>query len=597
MTPKYSVLYVDDEWSLLDLCRIFLEQTGDFAIDVTSSPEEALEKMREKPFDAIVSDYQMPGMDGIALLKEVRSRAGDIPFILYTGRGREEIVIEAINNGADFYVQKGGDARAQFAELSHAIRKAIERRHAALELKAHESQLRLLKVSVDLASDEVYWLDFKGQFLYVNESACRNTGYTRDELLAMTVFDLDPDFTPEMLTESRKILAEKKTRVFTTRHRHKNGTIVDVEIMSNYVEKDSRDFSFAFARNITGRKKAEAELRESEERYRRLIAQSFDAVILHQEGKIVFANDAAAMMVKAQSPAWMIGRPTLDFVDPRCSGLVNTRIRIMTETGTAVPLVEERFRCLDGSTVDVEVIATGAMFEGKPAIQVVGRDISERKRTEKALRSANRKLNLLNSITRHDILNKITAMTGYLELARNRSADPAILPFLEKLGSYTREIQDLIDFTNVYQDLGSTEPRWQEIAKVLPGVPPGIQFSRETGDISVYADPILGKIFSNLLDNTLRHGEHPTRIRVYSRESPDGLTILWEDDGAGIPAGEKEKIFRQGYGRNTGLGLFLSREILSMTDITISETGEPGRGARFEMVVPKGGYRIGSPDP
>ena len=125
----------------------------------------ALEKIKKTPYDAIVSDYQMPGTDGITFLKEVVTEFGDIPFILFTGKGREEIVIDAINNGADFYVQKGGDPSSQFAELVHKIRKAVERRKALKRLEENESQLRLLKISVDWASDEVYWLDFEGKIL------------------------------------------------------------------------------------------------------------------------------------------------------------------------------------------------------------------------------------------------------------------------------------------------------------------------------------------------------------------------------------------------------------------------------------------------
>jgi PAS domain S-box-containing protein len=592
----YSVLYVDDEDSLLELCRIFLEKTGDFHIDIARSAQEALEKMLDISYDAIVSDYQMPEMDGIEFLKEIRSRSGDIPFILFTGRGREQIVIEAINNGADFYLQKGGDPGSQFAELAHKIRKAVERKKAIDALRKNDEQLKLLRESVERASDEVYWLDFAGRILSVNDTACRNTGYTQDELLAMTVFELDPDWTPGMQAESKVILKEKKTRVFTTRHRHKDGSIIDVEIMTNFVERDGREYSLAFARDITRRKQTEDALRESEERYRRLLAQSFDAVILHQNGNIVFANDAAARLVKAPGPAEMVGRPTLDFVDPRCSGLVSERIRIMQETGSAVPLVEERFRCLDGTTVDVEVIATGAVYEGKPAVQVVARDISGRKRAEKALLAANRQLTLLTSITRHDILNKVTVMAGYLKLLDQMLLDPVAKEYVRHLGASTRSIGEHIGFTAIYQDIRSAEPKWHALMDVLPisRIPTGITFSAGIGDVSVYADPILGTIFFNLLDNSLRHAQGLTAIRVSAYETPDGLTVAWEDDGPGIPAPEKEKIFRQGYGKNTGLGLFLSREILTTTGITISENGVPGKGARFEMRVPKGGYRYGT---
>ena len=150
------VLYVEDEEVRLDLCRTYLEKNGDFQIDIAHSAQDALEKITTNSYDAIVSDYQMPEMDGITFLKEVRSRFGDIPFILFTEKGREDIAVEAINNGADFYLQKGGDARTQFAELAHKIKKAVERRKVTEELRDNETQLRLPKVFVDQASDELY---------------------------------------------------------------------------------------------------------------------------------------------------------------------------------------------------------------------------------------------------------------------------------------------------------------------------------------------------------------------------------------------------------------------------------------------------------
>jgi len=122
----FSILYVDDEPMLLELAKIFLERTGDFRVDTVTSALAALDTLTRTSYDCIISDYQMPGMDGIVLLKTVRSRGNVIPFIIFTGKGREEVVIEAINSGADFYLQKGGDPKAQFVELAHKIRQAIE---------------------------------------------------------------------------------------------------------------------------------------------------------------------------------------------------------------------------------------------------------------------------------------------------------------------------------------------------------------------------------------------------------------------------------------------------------------------------------------
>ncbi|MDD1719847.1 MAG: response regulator [Methanoregulaceae archaeon] len=139
-----SVLLVDDEPALLDVTRLFLQKDGMMTFETCISAEEALKKMESISFDAIVSDFEMPGMDGIELLKHLRSRGNTTSFIIFTGKGREEVVIEALNNGADFYLQKGGDPRSQFAELRNMILKAVQRRKAEEALIESERRYRNL---------------------------------------------------------------------------------------------------------------------------------------------------------------------------------------------------------------------------------------------------------------------------------------------------------------------------------------------------------------------------------------------------------------------------------------------------------------------
>jgi signal transduction histidine kinase len=111
-------------------------------------------------------------------------------------------------------------------------------------------------------------------------------------------------------------------------------------------------------------------------------------------------------------------------------------------------------------------------------------------------------------------------------------------------------------------------------------------------DIELYADPLISRVFYNLLINSIKHGDHHlTKIRLYTLVSGESLTLVYEDNGKGIPADEKEKIFEFGYGRGSGFGLFLIRELLGYTGIPITETGESGKGAKFEIVVPKGKFR------
>jgi len=233
--------------------------------------------------------------------------------------------------------------------------------------------------------------------------------------------------------------------------------------------------------------------------------------------------------------------------------------------------------------------------DGK-VIQILGaaEDITARKKAEDALCRANRQLNLMGGITRRDILYKVMALHGYLGMAKKKSTDPGLDEIFNKMESAVRTIGSQIEFTRIYQDLGSHEPQWQELNNILPysDLPGTVTLDAETQNVLVYADVMLEKVFFNLLDNSIRHGKRVNDIRVSVHQEMGALSIVWEDNGVGIPENEKEKIFSRGFGENTGLGLFLAREILFLTGITIKETGTEGRGARFEIRVPSGSYRF-----
>ena len=186
MPDTIRVLYVDDEPSLLEVARVFLEKTREFRVDTSLSAKDALDSPAIHQCDAIVADYQMPEMDGIELLKVVRERFGELPFILFTGRGREEVVMEAINNGADFYLQKGGDPRAQFAELAHKIRQAVRGRQA--ERSLHDSERRLADI-IDFLPDATFAIDNAGNVIAWNRAIEEMTGVPARDMLGRGNFE------------------------------------------------------------------------------------------------------------------------------------------------------------------------------------------------------------------------------------------------------------------------------------------------------------------------------------------------------------------------------------------------------------------------
>jgi signal transduction histidine kinase len=228
------------------------------------------------------------------------------------------------------------------------------------------------------------------------------------------------------------------------------------------------------------------------------------------------------------------------------------------------------------------------------------RDIEERRRIEAALATANAKLKLLSEITRHDLSNRIFALLVDIDLAKDHAAqihDDTLRGQLASIEKTTYSIQCQVGFTKDYQDIGSQIPVWHRVgdlvkaaAEQLDTTPVSIDIN--VGRLEIFADPMVGKVFYNLIDNALRHGEHVTRITFSCQRELETMILICEDDGTGIPEKDKQHIFTKGFGRDSGLGLFLIHEILAITGISIRETGVPGKGARFEIYLEKETFRL-----
>jgi signal transduction histidine kinase len=372
MTDAIRVLYVDDEPALLELGKIFLENEGGFIVNTLDSASDALTRLNMEPYDAILSDYQMPGMDGISFLKRIRESGNKTPFIIFTGRGREEVVIEALNNGADFYIQKGGEPLSQFAELSNKIHYAVSRKQSEAALEVSE------------------------------------------------VLEKEMEF--------------------------------------------------------------------------------------HEKELMKFYNQS--------------------------------------------------------------------------------------------LDAANKKLKLLSSITRHDIIGQLTVLQLYHELLEKKMPDPTFHDYFKKIGIATERISSIIRFTERYEEIGVNTPIWADVHAIVDaakkeGVTGHLQLVNDLPPgTEVFSDALIANVIYNIMDNATRYGGKITTIHFSLQQSGDNHVIICEDNGNGVPVEEKERIFDRGFGNNTGLGLAISREILDFTGITIRETGIPGTGARFEITVPKDAFRI-----
>jgi len=316
-------------------------------------------------------------------------------------------------------------------------------------------------------------------------------------------------------------------------------------------------------------------------------------ILVGRDSRILAANATAASIFHTAEQEFK-GRRLEDFMPVSSWATLALDIE---EQGS----VPDREIALEGGQSRIIGIS-GALVKdpaGEPAGQIlILRDITDRKNAEKALRVANEKLSLLTRLTRHDISNLVTALRMNLDLLGTKEdsvlRDPALLRSIELSEKITRHLQ----FSLEYQDIGVKQPAWQLLDGMVSRAihdlhHEDIAITRNIAGVGIYADPLAVKVFYNLLENALRHGgEHLSAIRV-STEFPETgeLLVLFEDNGAGVPEGEKERIFSCGYGRHTGLGLAISREILAITGISLRETGREGSGARFEIRIPKEAWR------
>jgi PAS domain S-box-containing protein len=524
MAGGIRVLYVDDEPGLLEIAKLFLEETGEFTVTTSTSAQAALASPSLLLQDAILSDYLMPGMDGIAFLKAVRQRSADLPFILFTGKGREEVVIDAINNGVDFYIQKGGDPGAQFAELAHKIKKAVERRSVKDALVNSEQRLNDI---INFLPDATFAIDNDGKVIAWNRAIEEMTGVAAGDMLGRGSYEyalpfygdrrpilIDLVFTPDAAIEKRysplvrkegDLLFAETTFAHPRNHdcslsgiatplRDKKGTIVGAiesirditgfqKVQAELRQSEeqyrillghSQDGAFlmqdgflqfcneAFARmigstppeiigtpvpdliapedrdlvmerqrdrlagkplpesyefnmlhrdattrvpvmlsvgigtyrnrpavigtvhDLTSEREREHALRESEEKYRSLVETSFDGILIHQDGSVVYANTTAVRLFGAGSADEIVGRPVLSFVHPDFRAVVHRRMT--SATGEIQPVLREQFLRTDGSAFDADVVAIPFTWKDKPAVHVVFRDITGQKAEEQARR-------------------------------------------------------------------------------------------------------------------------------------------------------------------------------------------------------------------
>lgn len=471
-----------------------------------------------------------------------------------------------------------------------------EKRLLELEVESKKN----LNTIINTIAYPVYVLDREHHYILVNDSQCRFLGHTREEILGKTHRDFYQGDSAERhwvrVETAFKTHKPREEEVTITKPDGRECTIISTSAM--YRDAVGQEFMVGIIHDITEIKKMQMALAESEAWYRTLFEHTGAAtIIIDEHGRIEQANTEFEELIGYPRKeiegklVWtQISHP--DDIDLVTQYHAKRRI-----DPTSIPCQYTiRIRTKNGEVRTLHAVI--AMIPGTKKSIASYIDITGQKKIDEAMKLANRKLNLLSSITRHDIINQLMVLKGYLSLLTDKTNDTVLVSFISRIRKATENIERQITFTRDYQDMGVKEPVWQNVKSTIVyarGTLPmnGVTVDIDRPDLEILADPLFEKIFYNLIDNSLKYGGGSLHaIHVRSQETEQGLIVTYEDDGVGITREEKEHLFERGFGKHTGLGLFLSREILSITGIAITETGIPGNGARFELTVPKDAYRF-----
>jgi PAS domain S-box-containing protein len=403
------------------------------------------------------------------------------------------------------------------------------------------------------------------QWVEVNDTLCRMLGSPAEELVGKTwecfVADDDPGSRTDQF--DGVFTGEVPSATFDKKYRRMDGSLISVRISSMPVhnEDGSVDYFVVFIQDITSLERTRQELQASNER-----------MTVTQE-ELLAARAALA---------------------EKCEKLLQEESRMRESEAKFQSLLESIGRGYPPGDAPREPVAVpeDAGIIHQSLISGIARDSN----TDDPTDLLDRKFTLMDTITRHDTNNRLTVLRGYIELMKECTEDPALHSYLRRQERAVEAIQDITAFTRTYRDLGMKEPSWQDVAGAIRNSAGLLELKSVTiymdlAGLFVLADPLFEKVFYNLIENALQYGKKITRIDISAREQDEGLVIIIEDDGAGLPDDQKERIFELGVGENTGYGLFLVREILSMTRFSIRESGPAGAGARFEIVIPHGSYR------
>lgn len=614
------ILHVDDEPGFADMAGMFLEQEDDrFTVEIATSADEGLERISDRTPDCVVSDYDMPGVDGIEFLKTVRKEFPNLPFILFTGRGSEEVASDAISAGVTDYLQKESGSE-QYAVLANRITNTVAQVRAEYELKEERQRSQILFERLTQPTVEVEYKSNEPIVQQVNPAFEDIFGYDASEIVGNS---LDDYVIPEEKTEeasqiNQRVQAGGRLNSVEVTRRTADGN--REFLLQNAVYEDGTG-GFAIYTDITGRKQREESLNALQEATRDLMnAQDKQAVaeqavetarsVLDQPINGLWLQDSdekvlqpAAMTVESTE---VVGAPPTYSEGESLSweAFTANEIRIYDDVRTRperinaetpirseiiIPLGEHgvmNMGATEPATFSEGDVSLARIF-GKTVETALDRaDREQRLRNQRSrLQRQNDRLDKFTGVVSHDLQNPLHVADARIKLARKECESPHLAEAADALARMEALIEDLLTIAQEGAKVQQTEPTTLEtVAEESWDCVETSDATLQSGtEHTIQADPNrLRQLLENLICNAVVHGGEGVTIRTGELE--DGFYI--SDDGPGIPAEERDKVFEAGYSttvEGTGFGLNIIEEIVEAHGWEIRVTDSNDGGTRFEI--------------
>lgn len=572
------VLFVDDEPDLPDLAAQKL-QAADDRIQVLNARtvEDAQSILKAEPVDCIVADYDLPGQDGIDFLEATREDDRDLPFILYTGKGSEEIASEAISKGVTDYFRKRPQAD-QWAVLSNRIRNAVELHQSQKALETRRQELQTYEAMVHSMVESACIYDENACFEIVNENLAEWYGKQRTELEG-TQSNLIPQIQDQFEGDPYEDLCKGRRSRLEGRIEGEfpgHGKAVLEYKLSPLRVNGSIDGVVGVTRDITERARRTEELEQAFEEYQELFNGMNDtAWVIDTEGGFLAVNDAAVERLGYSREELLTMQP--QDIDDR---LDPAEIRQLIEgmPGDEIQVFETVHETKDGTQIPVEISSSLITYRDEPAILSIGRDVSSRKEREQRLEQ-------FASVVSHDLRNPLNVAQGRLELAQER-CESEHLDAVERAHNRMQTlIEDLLSLAREGEPVTETEPvsletltreSWASVKT------PGATLVSELGCVIQADKSRLRRVFENLMRNAIEHTGPDVTVTIGELETG----FFLEDDGTGISESKREDIFEAGYStaeEGTGFGLSIVKQIVEAHEWELTLTESEAGGARFEV--------------